>query len=187
MNISEYLQNLHFKIEALLFDWGNTVMKIFPEQNGPMASWSEVAAIEGIQESLSRLKDDYKIVLVSNARDSDRTQVWQALERVDIAHYFQDIFTPKEVNERKPAPDFYLNILKQIEVKPENAVMIGDDYENDIIAAKQVSLWTIWYNPGRIKIDDTTFPYHDAEVFHFQQLSSIIKEKMKFESYHLKS
>jgi len=187
VNISEYLNNLRYKIDALLFDWGNTVMKVFPEQIGPMAFWPDVAVVEGIQESLSLLKDHYKIVLVSNARDSDQAQVRQALERVDIAHYFHEIFTPKEVNERKPAPNFYLNILKYLKVKPENAVMIGDDYEKDIIAAKQVGLWTIWYNPGQKKVESTTFPYHDAEVFHLQELSSIIQERMKFESYSDKS
>ena len=186
MNISEYLRNLHFKIDALLFDWGDTVMKVFPEQNGPMATWSEVAVVEGIQESLSLLKDDYKIILVSNAQDSDQAQVRRALERVDIEHYFHEIFTPKEVNESKPAPGFYLNILKQIEIEPENAVMIGDDYEQDIVAAKQVGLWTIWYNPDRKKIENTTFPYHDAEIAHLQQLRSAIQKKMKFESYHSK-
>jgi len=180
VNISEYIQNLRFQIKALLFDWGDTVMQVFPELDGPMASWSKVALVDGIQEILSLFKHKYKIVLVSNARDSDRSQVRQALERVNIADYFHEVFTPKELNQRKPAPGFYLKILKQIQVQPENAIMIGDDYEKDIIAAKQVGLWTIWYNPDKKKLKTGDFPYHDAEVTCLHQLSFIIQEGMKF-------
>jgi HAD superfamily hydrolase (TIGR01662 family) len=180
VDISEYFQTLKFEIKALLFDWGNTVMKVFPEQSGPMASWSQVDTVEGIQEILPLLKDKYKIVLVSNAQDSDKELVRLALERVELADYFHEIFTPSELCERKPAPNFYLNILKRIGVEPENAIMIGDDYEKDIIAAKQVGLWTIWYNPDQLELRNISFPYHDAEVTHLQELSSFIQEKMKF-------
>jgi len=180
VNISEYFQNLRFEIKALLFDWGNTVMKVFPEQTGPMASWSQVDTIEGIREILPLLTDKYQIILVSNAQDSDQELVRQALERVELAHYFHEIFTPYELSERKPAPNFYLNILKRIEVEPENAIMIGDDYEKDIIAAKQVGLWTVWYNPDQQELKNISYPYHDAEIIHLLELASIIQEKMKF-------
>lgn len=155
-------------------------MKVFPEQIGPMASWSEVAAVDGINDILPTLKEKYPIILVSNAQDSNRDQVWDALERVDLSTYFHEVFTPKELNARKPAPDFYLNILKQIKVEPENAIMIGDDYEKDIIGAKQAGLWTIWFNPDQKKIENSGFPYHDLEIHQLQELNSIIHEKMNF-------
>jgi HAD superfamily hydrolase (TIGR01662 family) len=180
MNISRYFQNLKYEIKALLFDWGDTVMKVFPGQTGPMTSWSEVAAVEGINDLLPILKERYQIILVSNAQDSNREQVWDALEMVNLAQYFHQVFSPKELNARKPAPDFYLNILKQIEVKPENAIMIGDDYEKDIIGAKQVGLWTIWFNPGQKKIENSGFPYHDLEIHHIGELYAIIHQKMNF-------
>jgi len=180
MNISEYFKNLKYEIKALLFDWGDTVMTVFPDQTGSMASWSRVAPVEGIQEILPILKNKYQIVLVSNALDSDQQRVRQALERAEIADYFSEILTPQELIEQKPSPNFYLNILKRIEVEPENAIMIGDDYEKDIIAAKQVGLWTIWYNPGKQELKNNSYPYHDAEIHNLRELTSIIQEKMKF-------
>ncbi len=185
MDISEYFQNLKFEIKALLFDWGDTVMKVLPEYAGPMVSWSEVTAVEGIKEILPFLKEKYQIVLVSNAVDSDKNQVRQALERVGIAEYFSEIFTPQELKARKPSPKFYLNILKQIDIESENAIMIGDDYEKDIIAAKQVGLWTIWYNPGKQEFNKKGYPYHDAEVNHLRELRFIIQETMKLKEDNL--
>jgi len=180
VNISEYLENLRHEIKALLFDWGNTVMKVFPDQTGPMALWPKVVAVEGIQEILPLVKERFKIVLISNAQHSDRDLIYQALERVSLSQYFHEIFTPHELNERKPAPQFYLNILNQIEIEPENGIMIGDDYENDIIAAKQVGLWTIWYNEDNKQHLDTNFPYHDAEINKIEELASLIHKEMSF-------
>jgi HAD superfamily hydrolase (TIGR01662 family) len=180
VNISDYFQNLHFEIKALLLDWGNTVMKVFPDQTGPMASWDDVAAVEGIGEVLEYLKNNYQVVLVSNARDSDRSLARKALERVQLSQYFHEVFTPHEINERKPNPNFYLKILKQIEVEPENAIMVGDNYEGDIIAAKQVGLWTVWYNPDHKQLHDEIFPYHDVELHRMAELHLVIQKKMKF-------
>jgi len=35
-------------IRALIFDWGDTVMRVFPEFSGPMAHWPRVEAVHGI-------------------------------------------------------------------------------------------------------------------------------------------
>ncbi|MDZ7331981.1 MAG: HAD family hydrolase [candidate division KSB1 bacterium] len=182
MNISDYIQQLSFEIKALLFDWGNTVMKVFPDQRGPMASWPAVAAMDGVLEVLPKLKRQFRIVLVSDAQDSDRVQVIRALNRVNLDEFFEEIFTPAELYVRKPAPDFYQNVLKQLAVAPENAVMIGDDYEKDIIAAKQVGLWTVWYNPNRCSLPNGSYPYHDIEIFQLNELAAIIQPRMRFQS-----
>ena len=180
VNISDYIQNLHFEINSLLIDWGNTVMKVFPGQTGPMAYWSDVAAVEGIRDELELLKNYYQIVLVSNSQDSDRYLVWKALERVQLSQYFYEVFTPHEIKERKPNPNFYLKILKQINIAPENAIIVGDDYEGDIIAAKQVGLWTVWYNPDQKQLHNEIFPYHDVELNRMSELHLAIQKKMKF-------
>jgi len=178
VDISKYFQHLRFEIKSLLFDWGDTVMKAFPDQFGPMAFWQEVAAIEGIDDILALLIGKYQLVLVSNAGESDRDLVRQALERVNLAHYFHEIFTPRELNEFKPAPNYFRNALKHIGVEPENAIMIGDDYEHDIIGAKQAGLWTIWYNAKQQNLNPENFPYHDAEIYNMKELPTIIHNKM---------
>jgi len=180
VDIAAYIKNLRYETKALLFDWGNTVMKVFPDQQGPMAHWTKIAEVPGIRDVLSQFVSKYKIVLVSNASDSDQKLVRQALERVDLAGYFHHIFTPRELLARKPAPDFYLNILKAIDVEPEHAIMIGDDYENDIIAAKQVGLYTIWFNADQHELQNIEYPYHDVEVGDLRDLTRLIQEQIKF-------
>ncbi len=178
MDIKKELKNLKFKISSVLFDWGNTIMPVFPDQSGPMWRWKKLEIIPGADQLLARLNEKYVLALLSNSDDSDCLLVKKALSRVGIANYFSHIFTPYELVARKPAPQFYLHALDIIGVKPENAIMIGDDYEKDIIGAKQAGLWTIWFNQNGKKTE-SKYPYHDFEINSLLSILTILKDKFE--------
>jgi len=177
VDISEYIKNYRPELHAILFDWGNTIMTIFPDQVGPMAFWPHVQCESEIHDVLSALHGAYRLALCTNASDSDQRLVSEALARVGLDHYFDAVLTPHELKAFKPAPDFFFNALKKIEVEPERAIFIGDDYTNDIIAAKQIGLWTAWYNNRQQAIEDGGYPYHDVEIAHLSELLSFIGNK----------
>ena len=135
-------------IRALVFDWGDTVMRVFPEFSGPMAHWPKVEAVPGIETALIAAKPSYVIALASNASDSGSSLVRDALERADLEKYFDEVLTARDLNAAKPDSAFYLGILRKLELAPEEVVMIGDHFEMDIAGAKKTGLWTIWYNPS---------------------------------------
>ena len=37
---------------CILFDWGDTLMRVFPEFEGPMFTWPRVEVVSGIKETL---------------------------------------------------------------------------------------------------------------------------------------
>ncbi|NLE77029.1 MAG: HAD family hydrolase, partial [Chloroflexi bacterium] len=43
-------------LQAILFDWGDTLMQDFPQFPGPMAQWPRVAAMPGALEALAALQ-----------------------------------------------------------------------------------------------------------------------------------
>lgn len=176
MDIKKELKNLKFQISSILFDWGNTIMPVLPDQSGPMWQWEKLEVIPGADQLLAQLKEKYVLALLSNADDSDGFLVKKALSKVGMANYFSHIFTPFELIARKPAPLFYLHALEIIGVSPENAIMIGDDYEKDIIGAKQAGLWTIWFNPTA-KTPESKYPYHDFEINSLSTILTILKNK----------
>lgn len=178
MNISKALQNIKFDLNAILFDWGNTIMKVYPEKQGPMFFWDKVAPVDGANNVLPVLSEKYKLVLLSNAHESDKDLVCQALDRINLGQYFSNVFTPKELGCRKPSPNFYLKTLEHLQLEPENVLMIGDDYLLDIIAAKQVGLWTIWFNHENIN-HNSEFPYHNYEIQTLKEIPDIIKSAFK--------
>jgi putative hydrolase of the HAD superfamily len=135
-------------IRALIFDWGDTVMRVFPEFSGPMAHWPRVEAVPGIENALRAAKLSYAIALASNASDSGSGLVRDALERAGLEKYFDEVFTARDLKATKPNSAFYRGILRKLELAPEEVVMVGDHFETDIAGAKKTGLWTIWYNPS---------------------------------------
>ena len=80
-------------IDVVIFDWGDTVMRDFPQYAGPMAGWPEVAAMPGITEALRTLAADYRLVLATNAAASGADRARAALARVELDTYFAYVLT----------------------------------------------------------------------------------------------
>ncbi|MAT95781.1 MAG: hypothetical protein CL608_01330 [Anaerolineaceae bacterium] len=59
----------------------------------------------------------------------------------------------------KPSPAYYSEILEKIDCAPENALMVGDDWENDIVPAQSVGIHTYWLAPADAVTPDKT-PSH---------------------------
>lgn len=131
------------KARALVFDWGDTLMRDFPQFEGPMAYWSHVEAMVGIKDALPPLFERYICCVASNAGDSDAELMGKALERVDIRRYFTYLFTSKELGAKKPSPVFFAQIIKRIGVPGEECIFVGNDYPKDIVPAKEAGMQTI--------------------------------------------
>jgi putative hydrolase of the HAD superfamily len=65
-----------------------------------------------------------------------------------------------EVAVSKPQPEIFQFALKQAGIMPDQAVMVGNDYFNDVEPAKWLGMRTIWierddpYSPGAPPIQD---------------------------------
>lgn len=132
------------QVKALIFDWGDTLMRDFREYAGAMLYWPQVEAMPGTAEALAVLREEYLCCVASNAGDSDSELMGQALERVDLRRYFHRLFTSKELGAAKPDPGFFRAIMEEIAAAAPECIMVGNDYVKDIAAAKAVGMRTIW-------------------------------------------
>ena len=156
--------------DLIIFDWGNTVMQDFPEFSGPMVTWPHVKAMPGIHRALRELAPVYRLVLATNAYDSDADQVRAALKRSKLDGYFKLIVTSRELGVTKPDPWFFDNVLIAMNTMPYRAVMVGDNFRTDIVGAKYAGLWAVWYNPaGAESPPDVPFSA-DAQVRSLEEL-----------------
>jgi len=134
------------KIKTLIFDWGDTLMADNPKLQTPMYLWDKVYVIPNADIVIDELSKIYNLVVASNAGVSDAAKMKMALERVGIDRYFNYFFTSKELGYEKPHFLFFKNILKTIDCKPNECVMIGNSYEKDIVGAKYAGLFTVFFN-----------------------------------------
>lgn len=158
--------------KVVIFDWGDTVMRDFPQFNGPMVFWPQVEVTQGIVESLPEIHRHYSICIASNAGDSDAMLMAQALERVELRGYFDFLYTSKELGYAKPSPEFFQEIVDRIKVRPKQCIMVGDNYEKDIIPAKKIGIKTILYQKNL----STGTPLADATIQSMYGLLQCLKE-----------
>lgn len=134
--------------QSVLFDWGNTVMRTFPQFEGPMQSWPRVEPVPGVRAALQVLKRSSVLALATNAVDSDENDIRAALERCDLSYFFDHVFCFRQLGVRKPEPAFYAGILERLRILPASVFMVGDDLDADVLAANAVGIAAVWFNPG---------------------------------------
>ncbi|MBE0696944.1 MAG: HAD-IA family hydrolase [Anaerolineaceae bacterium] len=159
---------------ALVFDWGNTLMKSIPEQSGPMAFWQEISEVDGSIEALDKLIGKLHMVVGTNAGDSNAELVWKALRRVGMGEYFSAVYTAKDLGAAKPDPLFFRQIESMMDRPTYQMVMIGDQYTVDILGAKSAGWKAIWYNPEELDAPGAT-PLQDAEIADLRDLPATIQ------------
>jgi putative hydrolase of the HAD superfamily len=164
---------------CLLFDWGDTLMRDFPEFDGPMASWPRVECVPHAESVLPDLHDRWIIGLATNAIHSGEAAIRSALERGGIARYIDRIFCFKNIGVKKPSPDFFESILRAVGIDRRHVVFVGDAYETDIAGALKAGIRAVWLRtdplsgesrpsigddpaPGRLAIIDDLLQLPDA-------------------------
>lgn len=129
---------------VLLLDVGNTLVKEIPAATGPMVDWPELETIDGALETLEQLKGEYFTAVATNAADSTEEQIWQALRRVGLDDLIERVYCYRSIGHKKPAAAFFRYVLDDLQVLPENVVMVGDSFENDVQGALQSGLKAAW-------------------------------------------
>ena len=65
-----------------------------------------------------------------------------------LARYFEVVVSSAEEGMQKPDPRMFLLALERAGCAPEQAIMVGDRLDNDIVPAKQLGMKTIWIRQG---------------------------------------
>ncbi|HOV10774.1 MAG TPA: HAD family hydrolase [Bacteroidales bacterium] len=158
-------------IKALIFDWGDTIMRDFPGQSGPMYTWGKVEWIPGAENLLRTVSKKYITVIATNAGASDTVAMIKALRRLGADKYFSNFYSSKELGYEKPDVRFFSIIAEHIGMEPEQCLMTGNLYEKDIVGAKACGMKTVLFNE---KMLDGDFSNADAVIHSMEELISLL-------------
>ena len=86
----------------------------------------------------------YKLGIIAN--QSLGTE--KRLEEWGILKYFDIVIASAEEGVAKPDKEIFLRALSRAGCKPENAVMVGDRLDNDIVPANKIGMKTVWIKQG---------------------------------------
>jgi putative hydrolase of the HAD superfamily len=131
---------------CLLFDWGDTLMRDFKEFSGPMKDWPRLEALPGAAAVLAALHPDWILALATNAADSDEVDIRLALRRVDLERWLDKIYCFQKIGHKKPSQAFFQYILDDLQLTPHSILMVGDNYEADVLGANALGIRAVWFN-----------------------------------------
>ncbi len=123
--------------------------------------------IEGAVEVLEYLLPHYQLHIISNGWQEVQVNKMKSSE---IHHYFGEIITNEVAGSRKPNIEIFQYALKTTNAILSESLMIGDNYEADILGAMNIQMDTVFYNPEKQPIElKPTF-----EIERLSELKSIL-------------
>ena len=93
---------------------------------------------------LGRLKGNARLGVVSNFYGNLDVQ----LEEAGLAPFLDAVVESAQVGLEKPDPAIYRLAAERLGLPPSEIVMVGDNFERDVRAAKQTGMRTIWLRRG---------------------------------------
>lgn len=118
------------------------------------------------------IKLGLKLGIVS---DAPALEAWLRLSSLNFQYLFDAIVTFEDTNERKPSPVPFIKILEALNVRPEEAIMVGDWAERDIVGASQVGMKTAFARYG--DTFNTQNPNANYELNDISELIDIVKKE----------
>ncbi len=97
-------------------------------------------------EILEYLLPKYSLHIITNGF-SEVQEI--KLQTSGMAKYFDKVITSEEAGFKKPDVRIFNFAFEKSGALPQNSIMIGDDYEVDIIGAKGVNMQQIFFDPEK--------------------------------------
>jgi putative hydrolase of the HAD superfamily len=94
-----------------------------------------VSTVEALRERGHRLA-----MITNGGAESQRAKI----VRFDLAKHFDCILVEGEFGHGKPDARVYRHVLAELDVRPSDAIMIGDDLARDVAGPQQVGMRGIW-------------------------------------------
>jgi len=117
------------------------------------------------------LKTQIRLAVVS---DAPSREAWMRLYYLNLHHVFDPVLTFDDTGARKPSPKPFKLALEKMNVGPDEALMIGDWPDRDVVGAKQIGMKTIFARYG--DTFGTKESGADWDVNDIHEVVGIIKE-----------
>ncbi len=150
-----------------------------------------IKPFDGVVETLQQLKDSYyKLGIITNM--SSEIQ-FRKLHRLNLDNFFEVVITSEEAGKEKPHPHIYLHALDRLDVKPFEAIMVGDSWEHDIEVTEFLGMEGILVeiegnkeHSAKHSITQFSEIFEVLKEFNSEPLDGVIKYELQYHKKNLK-
>jgi putative hydrolase of the HAD superfamily len=129
--------------------------------------------------TLLRLREaSYKVGAVSEGRS---VKQWQKLIQLGIQHMFDYVVTSEETGSELMNPEIITSALKALEVRPGQAIFVGNDLEKDIRSANKAKVISVRIRRGenRTREPESIETKPRYEINRISEIFKVIEEAGK--------
>jgi putative hydrolase of the HAD superfamily len=99
--------------------------------------------VAGALALLQALKPGYKLGIVTNNRLAEQEE---KLRHLGMRPLVSELITSEEIGVAKPDPRIYQVALARLGASPAQTVMVGDNWQADVVGALAVGIRPVWLN-----------------------------------------
>src|SRR5712692_10629107 len=118
------------------------------------------------------LKRGLRLAVIS---DAPAREAWLRLCYLNFHHIFHTVVTFDDTGERKPNPGPFRKALELLNVRPHEALMVGDWAERDMIGASNIGMKTVFARYG--DTFGTIETHADYEISDVKELIEIVEKE----------
>ena len=96
-----------------------------------------------VLEVLSRMKEQFRLAVVSDAQSA---YALPELRAVGLHEYFNPVIISGDYGFRKPDSRLFQKALGELQLRPDQAIYIGNDVYRDIFGARQLGIKTVLFH-----------------------------------------
>jgi HAD superfamily hydrolase (TIGR01549 family) len=89
-------------------------------------------------EILETLSSQYSLGIITNTSSEQVPD--RVLVRLKLNRFFDYVITSSEIGVRKPYPGIFFHIIREMLIRPEEALFIGDSIKHDIVGSNLVNM-----------------------------------------------
>lgn len=119
---------------------------------------------EGIEEFLEKIKIlNIKVCILTDLTSHIQ---YRKIRKLKLEKYIDYIVTSEEAGVEKPHTHMFYKALDKMKLSKEDVIIIGDDYNKDIIGATNMEMKGIWINHKNIErdFDDNVIEIKDTKA-----------------------
>ena len=107
---------------------------------------------DGAHEILDHLHPNYNLHIITNGFSEVQSK---KIDKSGLSKYFDKIITSEAAGVKKPNPIIFEYALEQTKAASSESIMIGDNWEADIMGAKQAGFDVIFCNFGAKPVSES--------------------------------
>ncbi|SNR45761.1 putative hydrolase of the HAD superfamily [Lutibacter agarilyticus] len=133
--LKDTFDKINFKIkDEVINNLAVDYIEVLPDSN---------LLFDGAHDILAHLFPNYELHIITNGFNEVQ---YKKIEKSDLTKYFKTIITSEDVGVKKPNPIIFEYALEKTNAKSTESVMIGDNWEADIMGAKNAGFDVIYCN-----------------------------------------